>query len=306
MEISIRYVTHFVYATPVWESHNSLRACPADDERQRLLEYRLAIEPSIAVFTYTDNWGTQVDTFDIPQRHTELILTASARVNTTAPALPISGPFAGTADMSYIEGSWLFLQPTRHTRWSDAIATAAKDAIVASTDVVEIADAIQGLVRSTIEYRSGATDIGIDLDRIWSEQVGVCQDFAHLTIAMLRSVGIAARYVSGYFYASDPAQADDPVSDEIVVATHAWVELAVPGWGWWAIDPTNGSPVGERHVKIGHGRDYDDVTPLRGVYYGESDHHLAAEVTMSTSRIVNESVPQVSLSEASLLLQQQQ
>jgi transglutaminase-like putative cysteine protease len=180
---------------------------------------------------------------------------------------------------------------------------AAKEAMGASTDVVEIARSIQGRVRERVEYRSGATDIGVDLDRIWTDQVGVCQDFAHLTIAMLRSVGIAARYVSGYFYASDPTGASSADTDEIVVATHAWVELAVPEWGWWAIDPTNGSPVGERHVKIGHGRDYDDVTPMRGVYYGESDHHLAAEVTMSTARITLDRVPLVTLGEDALAQQ---
>jgi transglutaminase-like putative cysteine protease len=120
---------------------------------------------------------------------------------------------------------------------------------------------------------------------------------------MLRSVGIASRYVSGYFYASDPTNVGSADTDEIVVATHAWVELAVPGWGWWAIDPTNASPVGERHVKIGHGRDYDDVTPLRGVYYGESDHHLAAEVTMSTGQILRSSVPEVEISAEALAQQ---
>jgi transglutaminase-like putative cysteine protease len=297
MEISLRYVTHFVYATPVWESHNSLRACPKDGDGQSLLDYELLIEPDVPIFAYTDNWGTRVDIFDVPQQHSELIVTASARVDTTAPELPMSGPFAGTADMTYIESGWLYLQPTRHTRWGPAIGAAAKDAMGASTDVVEIARSIQAFVGNEVEYRSGSTEIGIDLDRVWAEGYGVCQDFAHLTIAMLRSVGIAARYVSGYFYASDPTSIDDSEQDEIVVATHAWVELAVPGWGWWAIDPTNDSPVGERHVKIGHGRDYDDVTPLRGVYYGESDHHLAAEVTMSTSRIVSEHVPDVMMVE---------
>ncbi len=297
MEISLRYVTHFVYADPVWESHNSLRACPKDGEGQTLLDYDLTIEPDVPIFTYTDSWGTRVDIFDVPQQHSELIVTASARVDTTAPALPISGPFGGTADMGYIESNWLHLQASNHTRWGPEIAAAAKDAMGASTDVVEIAESIQDFVRKKVEYRSGATVIGIDLDRIWSEGYGVCQDFAHLTIAMLRSVGIAARYVSGYFYASDPTSINDAETDEIVVATHAWVELAVPGWGWWAVDPTNDSPVGERHVKIGHGRDYDDVTPLRGVYYGESDHRLAAAVTMSTSGIVNETVPDVVMAE---------
>jgi len=303
VDISLRYVTHFVYTSPVWESHNSLRACPVDGDGQQLVDYQLIIEPSVPVFSYTDSWGTQIDIFDVPQQHSELVVTALARVETMAPALPISGPLAGTADMSYIEDGWLFLQPTRHTRWGDEVAAAAKDALGASTDVIEIANSIQSVVHDRVVYRTGATDIGVDLDRIWEEQVGVCQDFAHLTIAMLRSVGIASRYVSGYFYASDPTDVGSADTDEIVVATHAWVELAVPGWGWWAIDPTNASPVGERHVKIGHGRDYDDVTPLRGVYYGESDHHLAAEVTMSTGRIVRSSVPEVEISAEALAQQ---
>lgn len=296
MKISLRYVTHFRYGAPVWESHNSLRACPLDGNGQRLLDYQLFITPEVPVFTYTDNWGTRVDIFDVPQPHTELVVTAEADVDTTAPALPMSGPLAGTADMAYIEDNWLYLQPTRHTRWADEIKSAARAEMRASTDVVEIVNAIDETVRLNVEYRSGATEIGFDPARIWGEKVGVCQDFAHLTIAMLRSVGIASRYVSGYFYASDPTASSSDETDEIVVATHAWVEIAVPGWGWWAIDPTNGSPVGERHVKIGHGRDYDDVTPLRGVYYGESDHDLAAEVTMSTGRIVNVSVPEVGFS----------
>lgn len=303
MEISLRYVTHFRYPTPVWESHNSLRACPTRSEGQRVLDYRLDIDPGVQVFTYIDNWGTHVDTFDIPQPHTELIITADARVDTTSPPLPISGPLSGTAEMSYIENGWRFLQSRGHAEWNDDIRSAAKNAMGTSTDVVEIADSIEKLVRSTVEYRTGATDIWTDTESIWSERLGVCQDFAHLTIAMLRSVGIASRYVSGYFYASDPTDSSQAVTDEIVVATHAWVELAVPGWGWWGIDPTNPSPVGERHIKIGHGRDYDDVTPLRGVYYGESDHQLAAEVVMSTNAIVKDTVPPVDLTEQ--LAQQQ-
>lgn len=303
MDISLRYVTHFAYVTSVWESHNSLRACPTDGDGQRLVEYDLRVEPDVPVFSYIDNWGTRVDNFDIPQQHYELVVTASARVETTSPPLPISGPLAGTADMPYIEDGWLYLQPTRHTRWGEEIEAAARKALGSSTDVIEIANSIQTVVRDHVEYGTGATVIGIDPDRVWTEGVGVCQDFAHLTVAMLRSVGIASRYVSGYFYASDPTDVASADTDEIVVATHAWVELAVPEWGWWAIDPTNASPVGERHVKIGHGRDYDDVTPLRGVYYGESEHHLAAEVTMSTTRILRSAVPDVELGPEALAQQ---
>ena len=114
---------------------------------------------------------------------------------------------------------------------------------------------------------------------------GVCQDFVHLGLAMFRVLGVPARYVSGYFYAVDGTDGDMPRRPEITVQTHAWLEVAIPGWGWWALDPTNHLVVGERHVKIGHGRDYDDVLPLRGVYYGTSEQHLFVEVGMSRGEL---------------------
>lgn len=294
MEIAIRYVTHFEYATPVWESHNSLRACPFDGFGQTLESYWVDVVPGVPVYWYIDNWGTRVDTFDVPQDHHELIITASSTVVTSAPALPMTASLDETATTQYRDQNWPFLQPSRHVRWGPQHLEAARTAVDGASDLVAAVKSVEDAVRSRIAYVTGATQIGIDLDQIWTEGMGVCQDYAHLMAGMLRSVGIACRYVSGYFYASDPTNSSSSDTDEIVVATHAWVEVAVPQWGWWAIDPTNGSPVGERHVKIGHGRDYDDVTPLRGVYYGESDHRLAAEVTMSTRQIVNETIPAVS------------
>jgi transglutaminase-like putative cysteine protease len=180
MELSLRYVTHFVYATPVWESHNSLRACPAGGDGQALLDYVAKVEPDVQVFSYVDNWGTRVDTFDVPQPHDELVITAAARVATTAPPLPMSGPLAGTAEMGYIEDGWRFLQPTRHTRWGSEIEVAAKGALGVSTDVVEIVGSVQDVVRDRVAYGAGATEVGVDLDSVWGERVGVCQDFAHL------------------------------------------------------------------------------------------------------------------------------
>jgi hypothetical protein len=106
----------------------------------------------------------------------------------------------------------------------------------------------------------------------------VCQDFAHLAVAMYRSLGIPARYVSGYLFAADDATGRDTTVDEIDVQTHAWVEVALPGAGWLALDPTNAQPVGERHVTIGRGRDYDDVSPFRGAYRGPAAHELSAQV----------------------------
>jgi transglutaminase-like putative cysteine protease len=107
----------------------------------------------------------------------------------------------------------------------------------------------------------------------------VCQDFAHYLIALCRSVGVPARYVSGYLFASD-SRDSAPVADEVLVQTHAWTEIAIPGAGWWPLDPTNRMIVGGRHVKIGHGRDYDDVLPLRGLYHGPFHHELEVSVRM--------------------------
>jgi transglutaminase-like putative cysteine protease len=292
MHIDLRYVTRFVYPTPVWESHNDVRACPRDDDRQKLNSYELRVSPAARVLSHTDRWGTRVDSFGIRHPHTELVVTANAEVDTLPSDEPGVSNVGGIND-AYKELWWVFLQRTRHTRWSSELESAAREAVTGRGDVVDRVRTIEALVHDRLEYRAGATQVGIDVNRLWVQGAGVCQDFAHLTISLLRSIGIAARYVSGYFYAADPAHVDDTEEDEIVVQTHAWVEAAIPGFGWWAVDPTNGGAVGERHVKIGHGRDYDDVTPLRGVYYGDTEHHLAAEVTMSTRSIDRRVLPAV-------------
>jgi transglutaminase-like putative cysteine protease len=302
MHIDLRYVTRFVYPTPVWESHNDVRACPQNEERQKLNAYELRVSPAARVLSHMDRWGTRVDSFGIRQAHTELVVTAIAEVE-TRPADEPTARNVGAINEAYMEQWWPFLQPTRHTRWSPELAEKARVELTDRDDLTDRVRTIEGLVHDRLAYRSGATEVGIDVNRVWDQGLGVCQDFAHLAIALLRSVGIAARYVSGYFYAADPAHVDESVEDEIVVQTHAWVEAAVPGFGWWAIDPTNGGMVGERHIKIGHGRDYDDVTPLRGVYYGDTQHHLAAEVTMSTRSITRRALPVV---EAAAQQQQQQ
>lgn len=290
MDIALRYVTRFVYPTPVWESHNALRACPAETPTQHVRSYAVEIEPEAAVLSHVDRWGTRVDSFGIVEPHGELVVAAAASVQTEPPPAP-SGSAVGSIDEAYRDSMWQFLQPTRHTGWDADVALAAKRAAGDAADAVLAARAVEELVHDSMTYHPGSTEIGVDVAEVWRTRSGVCQDYAHLTIAMLRSVGIGARYVSGYFYASDPTAANADDSGEVVVATHAWVEVGLPGGEWWAIDPTNLADVGERHIKIGHGRDYDDVTPLRGVYYGETGQVAVAEVTMSTATITHRRLP---------------
>ena len=295
MHLELRYVTRFVYPSEVWDSHNALRARPVDDEFQSVSDYHVRVEPSARIFTYTDSWGTEVNTFSITAPHDELLVEATAVVDTKERPAPPDIPAAGFADSSFRESCWLFLQPSAHVAWTPEIRSAA----TAITDGVDDArtrvDAIVGFVHDRLEYRPGTTEVGTQVTEIWDGEGGVCQDFSHLTIGLLRSVGIPARYVSGYLYAADPSESDPHDEDEIVVQTHAWVEARLPGWGWWAVDPTNHTHVGERHVTIGRGRDYEDVMPLRGVYHGDSEATLAVEVTMGHRIVSVDRLPELTV-----------
>ena len=294
MHLDIRYVTHFVYPTPVWESQNVLRACPLDTQDQRLVSYDLSVTPEAPVRSYTDRWGTRIDTFGVVDAHTELIVNVTAAVETSEPKSPPGGVPLERLQAETASGEhWQYLQYSRHTRWTDELSVVAAEAVRDADEVVDAVRAIQSVVHGRLDYRPGSTVVGVSPMAVWSQGGGVCQDFAHLMIAMLRSQMIPARYVSGYFYAADPSAGDAPDDSEITVQTHAWVEAWVPGFGWWGVDPTNELETGERHVIIGQGRDYDDVLPMRGVYYGDTDHALATEVVMSVSGLGPVEIPPV-------------
>jgi transglutaminase-like putative cysteine protease len=127
----------------------------------------------------------------------------------------------------------------------------------------------------------GSTYVGMDVNEVFARKTGVCQDYAHVMVAMCRSVGIPARYVSGYLPTALGPRAKTANADAADVTTHAWIEVAIPGAGWWGLDPTNQQEVGASHVKIAHGRDYDDVAPLRGVYHGPAAHRLDVSVQIA-------------------------
>jgi len=284
MRLEIRYLNEFTYRDPAWESHNLLRACPAANEHQTLVSYRVDVTPTTPISSYTDYWGTRVDEFGIRASHTSLRVNAESVVETVAPPAP-TGP-SPIESLDTVRGELsTYLRPSPHSTWDDRIAETARDAIQGSQDVVAAATAISDTVTSSLDYVPGATYVGVDVADVLAQAKGVCQDFAHLGVAMSRAVGIPARYVSGYLYAADQTEAVAPEAPELDVQTHAWLEVFVPGHGWWALDPTNAQPIGELHVKIGHGRDYQDVMPLRGVYHGGSEHDLGVHVRISREQL---------------------
>ena len=279
MRLDIGYTTRFRYPAPVSESQNELRAAPTSDRRQQLLHYDVTTSPSSRVSSYIDYWGTRVDTFGIRPPHTQLEVVARATVETfDVPAPDLRVEVDAVTEPEFRERHLELLHPSPHVDWGPAVADEARRvAAEAGDDLLAVVDAIHLRVAG-LDYAPGETYVGVAVDHVFEVGQGVCQDFAHLAVAMYRSLGIPARYVSGYLFAADDATGRDTTVDEVDVQTHAWVEVALPGAGWLALDPTNAQPVGERHVTIGRGRDYDDVSPFRGAYRGPAAHELSAQV----------------------------
>ena len=280
MRLDIRYRTRFDYESSVVESQNELRACPASDPHQQVVHYRVSTTPASRVSSYTDYWGTRVDTFGVAAPHELLEVVAAATVETSPRPAPVGDvSVAALEDPSWRDTHLEYLQRSPHVAWAERVAEHARAAAEGATDVRGLIAAVDEAVGG-LEYRQGRTVVGVHVEEVLAAGAGVCQDFAHLAIAMLRVLGVPARYVSGYFFSADDATGAVATTDEVEVETHAWVEAAVPGFGWWAIDPTNRQAVGERHVTIGRGRDYDDVAPLRGVFNGTPEHRLEVNVAM--------------------------
>jgi transglutaminase-like putative cysteine protease len=282
MRLDIRYLTSFSYPEAVRESHNVLRACPMSDARQELLSYRVATTPAARVFSYVDYWGTRVDVFGIALPHTRLEVLVEATVQTRDTGRLTACPrLASLRDADFLAEHQEYLEPSPHTAWGESLRREAEiRAANAGDDVVGAVLALHRAAATTLTYVPGSTYVGMDVNEVFARKTGVCQDYAHLMVAMCRSVGIPARYVSGYLPTSRGSRAKT-AADPNEVTTHAWTEVAIPGAGWWGLDPTNQQEVGSAHVKIAHGPDYDDVAPLRGVYHGPAAHRLDVSVRIA-------------------------
>jgi transglutaminase-like putative cysteine protease len=283
VRLDLRYLTRFSYEGSVRESANELRACPVTDDRQQLVSYRVTTTPASRTLSWVDYWGTRVDAFDIREPHDVLEVVAEATVETFPAARPIGSPrWADLTTPDFRDAHVEYLQPSAHTGGGPGVGELARTRVAnVGEDLISAVLALHRTVGTQLTYAPGATYVGVPVDDILERGEGVCQDFAHLVIALCRSLGIPARYVSGYLFARNDATGELAPHDEpVTVQTHAWIEVAIPGHGWWPLDPTNGISVGEQHVKIGHGRDYDDVPPLKGVFSGPPGHDLDVSVEM--------------------------
>jgi transglutaminase-like putative cysteine protease len=276
--LRVEHITAVTYAGPVLTSFNEARMTPLTLPTQVTLEARVTAGPGVPVWTYSDYWGTFVSVFDLPEPHDDLVIRATATVETE----PFGGIPASADRPTWAEigarakdGRLLeFLMPTALTTVADTISGAAA-AEIAGLSPDAAAEAISARVREHVTYMPGATGVRTNAQEAWEQGQGVCQDMAQLTVALMRAVGLPARYVSGYLH---PRATAEPGSTA-VGQSHAWVEY----WAgsWTPLDPTSGAEVGERHVVVARGRDYADVPPLKGIYHGLSggDMTVTVEVT---------------------------
>jgi transglutaminase-like putative cysteine protease len=275
--LEIQHVTRVRYQGSARASYNEARMTPPTLPGQNALTTRISTELPASAWAYTDYWGTLVSSFDILAAHRDLVIRAVACVETSAPAVsprPLTWPdLTGRASGGRLLE---YLAPTERTTVDQALAGAARQR-VAGADPVEAAAEIASWVSSRVAYVPGATQVQTSAQDAWDQGQGVCQDMAHLTVALLREIGLPARYVSGYLYPKPDAIPGDSVAGQ----SHAWVEYWTGEWA--ACDPTNGDAVGERHVVVARGRDYGDVPPFKGIYQGAPGS--AMDVTVDLTRV---------------------
>lgn len=273
--LRIRHQTTFRYDVDVVASYNEARMTPVTDLVQTTLDARVHVSPTATIARYWDYWGSYVTAFDVHTPHRELSLDATSVVETgvmTRASDPVDWAVLGEERFrdTYVES----LSATAQTT-VDAELVELVRAAVGSQSPEGTARGVTEWLREQVEYVPGVTGVHTSAMEAWAERRGVCQDLAHLSVGLLRSLGVPARYVSGYLHPAPEADIGTTVEGQ----SHAWVEW----WDgdWTPCDPTNGRPVGLEHVVVARGRDYGDVPPHKGIYSGPPATELSVLVEVT-------------------------
>jgi transglutaminase-like putative cysteine protease len=291
MNFAIRYLTNYSYDADVVDNLNALRVKPTGSGRQRCDEFSVRLAPEVRLHRHTDYFGTEVVEFEVSRPHRALTIDVRARVTTKPAPDPPAATWEALQDPSYREAGGEFLLQTDDAPEGPVLSELLEATRAAPTPLAAVT-VLAELIPDHFEYRQGATYVDSTVAHLIEVGGGVCQDFVHLGLCVLRRHGIAARYVSGYLFAAGSSSSQESVE----VDTHAWLEALLPvdiedppthaptrlaEPVWVGADPTNHGLTGENHVKIGHGRHYPDVPPIKGVYRGVADAALNASVTMT-------------------------
>ena len=327
---AVRHETLYRYRRDVVHAHQQLHLTPRNTERQHCLLHRINITPQPAVQAeYIDAFGNSVTRLELDRPHKRLQVVAEMELR-MEPQPDIDLDEAESWER--VRDELCYNARARDPEWLDAMrfrgespyvrikgvfGDYARDCLVADASVPTVAAALMAKVRRDFKYAPGSTEIATPLMEVLSKRSGVCQDFAHLMIACLRSVGLSARYVSGYLHThgaaaprpdDDDDDGDDDDDDDHDMrehaagavdegeseaeregvaprlrgadASHAWVAVFAPPFGWLGFDPTNNVRVNQDHLALAWGRDFGDVSPLRGVILGGGSHRLSVRVAV--------------------------
>jgi transglutaminase-like putative cysteine protease len=275
-KFKIRHITRYTYEEPVRDSANQIMLYPIKDDYQEVANHTIAITGNPPISTYIDYFGNEVGTFTHPFPHSELVIDSKLEV--------ITHPRNFIDDTNPVSKQWELLEKLKYQL--AFIDYYKSEPFIASEEIKKVIEAehcrdctpltvVQDFTKYIFEnfkYQKGITTVESTLDEIWKLQSGVCQDFAHMLLYMLRLVNIPSRYVSGYICSSKSGMRGEG-------ATHAWIEVYLPNQGWIGFDPTNNCMVNDSHVRLAVGKNFTDCSPVRGTYRGTAGHTL--DVTVS-------------------------
>lgn len=285
----IKHITRYTYPSPVIDSANQVMLFPIDDSQQEVKKHELIIthQPSVEIFS--DYFGNRVGIFSVIRPHTELSIQSVIEVITHEAQLPddTSPSSDQWEDLGVIREQFPYMDflLLENFEMQNEMAAIIRPMLNKNITPFAAATEMSSFVFNQFEYKKGVTNVETKVDEIWKLKAGVCQDFAHVLLVMLRKVGIPARYVSGYIC---------PKNHELrgEGATHAWVEAYIPFHGWLGFDPTNNCIAGDRHVRLAIGRSFLDCTPVKGTYKGSSEHKLEVSVIIENGMPGIETVEQ--------------
>ncbi|MBS1932749.1 MAG: transglutaminase family protein [Bacteroidetes bacterium] len=275
---NIHHVTKYTYESPVRDSANQIVLFPIEDQYQEVMKQQLFISGEPDVEKFKDYYGNEIGLFMNAEPHTELTIDSKVEVITRSKQRPSDDKnkeaqwaniYAAVNDPSYID----FLKQEQFNALDEVRVIANADECIMLTPL-KAAERFNEYVYTNFKYIKGVTSVETTIDEIWKLKAGVCQDFAHILLVMLRMICIPARYVSGYICPNKNGMRGEG-------ATHAWVEAYIPFYGWLGLDPTNNCIVDDLHVRLAVGRNFSDCSPVKGTYKGTSDHVLEVGVSVS-------------------------
>ena len=275
MKLRIIHLTEYEYASAVSSNSNELRLTPVQSHWQQVPFYLLRVLPSTRLRRFTDFYGNVVTYFEVEEPHEHLLIEATSSINTSdryESGEPSPTALPSLQELAADERLQPFIHPSGAVEIPPEIWRAAIDVKAEHSDVFSLAKGLMNFVYQNCRYVAGVTNVRTTSTEFFETRAGVCQDFSHLMLALCRSIQLPARYVSGYVY--DAKRKDIRGAH----ATHAWVEVWVPGAGWHGLDPTNNCLTRDHYVVMAVGRDYEDIAPVRGSFWGASEREMRVSV----------------------------